>query len=327
MTLQFFRHGYAVVIGVGADLPNTVEDAAGIADQLRSPRRCVYPAEQVQLLTGEQAKRTDILAALGWLAEVAGKDDTAVVYFSGHGMETPDYYLLPYGYDLNDLSSTAILGATFSEHLQAIQSGKLVVFLDCCHAGGLAEAKGLMKSPMPPGVLDQLGRSRGRVVLASSRKNEVSWTGTPYSVFTEALLEGLSGYGTFEQDGYARVLDVALWVGRKTPERTQDKQHPIIKVSNLADNFALAWYAAGDKTPVPLAETVSIPPSLRPGLDPGQVRSWRRMLANYRDNLLLIEERMSEYVDMTEIPLQLIKNKRLTEAKVVELEQKLGSPA
>jgi hypothetical protein len=28
---------------------------------------------------------------------------------------------------------------------------------------------------------------------------------------------------------YARVLDLALWVGRKVPERTQDKQHPIVR--------------------------------------------------------------------------------------------------
>jgi hypothetical protein len=327
MTSQPFSNGYAVVIGVGADLPITVEDATAIADQLRDPSRCAYPVEQVRLLTGEQARRDDILTALAWLAEVAGKDDTAVIYFSGHGMETPDYYLMPYGYDLNDLSSTAILGKTFTEHLQTIQSQKLIIFLDCCHAGGLAEAKGLIKAPLPPVVIEQMGQSSGRVVLASSRKNEVSWTGTPYSIFTTALLEALSGYGAFEQDGYARVLDLALWVGRKVPERTQDKQHPIIKVSNLADNFALAWYAAGDKSPRSLPQWAAVLTSLRPNLDPEQVSSWQRMLANYRDNLLLIEERMSEYIDMTEIPLQLIKNKRLTEARVTELEQKLGVTA
>ena len=98
-----------------------------------------------------------------------------------------------------------------------------------------------MKSPLPSSVTEQLGSSSGRVVLASSRRDEVSWTGTPYSVFTAALLEGLAGYGAFEQDGYARVLDLTLWVGRKVPERTGDKQHPIVKVSNLADNFAVAW--------------------------------------------------------------------------------------
>jgi uncharacterized caspase-like protein len=186
---------------------------------------------------------------LEWLEKVTKEVDTVVVYFSGHGIETPAYYLMPYGYDLKNLSETAISGAIFTDCLRAIKAGKLVVMLDCCHAGGQAEAKGWVKSPLPVSVIEELGASSGRVILASSRKNESSWTGNPYSVFTASVLEGLSGYGAFEEDGYARILDITLWAGRKVPERTKDKQHPIIKVCNLADNFPVAWYAGGDKAP------------------------------------------------------------------------------
>ncbi len=321
---QTFRQGYAVVVGVGADLPVTIDDATAIANLLGDLSRCAYPTEQVRLLTEEKADRTNILSALSWLAETTGEDDTAIVYFSGHGMETPDYYLMPYGYDLADLEGTAIRGETFTEHLRAIQAKKLLVLLDCCHAGGQAEPKGVSKSPLPPSAIAQLGSSSGRVVLASSRKDEVSWTGKPYSVFTAALLEALAGYGTFEQDGYARVLDLTMWVGRKVPERTDDKQHPIIKVSNLEDNFALAWYAGGEKSPRPLPKWATNIPSITPGLDVEQVATWRRMLVNYRENLLLIEERMTEFVEFTDIPLGLVKNKRRIEAEITKLEQKLG---
>jgi hypothetical protein len=322
---EAFKRGYAVIIGIGADLPVTVDDATAVAGLLHDPSRCAYPAEQVQLLTGEGAHRDAALTALDWLAEVAGPEATAVVYFSGHGLETPDYYLLPHGYDLADLPGTAIPGPVFSGRLRAIQAGKLVVLLDCCHAGGQAEAKGWpgVKSPLPPTVVAELARSSGRVMIASSRKDEVSWTGQPYSVFTAALLEALAGYGAFEQDGYARVLDLALWVGRQVPERTEDKQHPIVKVSHMEDNFALAWYAAGEKQPRPLEWAARVP-SLTPGLDAAQVATWRRMLANYRENLLLIQERMSEYVEFTAIPLQLVKEKRRTEAQIADLERKLG---
>ena len=68
-------------------------------------------------------------------------------------------------------------------------------------------------------------------------------------------------------------------------------------------------------------------PSITPGLDVEQVASWKRMLTNYRENLRLIEERMSEYVEFNQIPLQDVKNKDLTEAKIAELEQKLGIKA
>ena len=326
---QTFSQGYAVVVGVGADLPVTIDDATAIANLLSDSSRCAYPAEQVRLLAGKKARRTDILSALSWLAKTTGQDDTAIVYFSGHGMETPDYYLMPYGYNLADLEGTAIRGETFTEHLRAIQAKKLLVILDCCHAGGQAEAKGAIKSPLPPSMIAQLGSSSGRVVLASSRKDEKSLylNGDPYSVFTEALLEALAGYGAFEQDGYARLLDLTMWVGRKVPERTGDKQHPIIKVSNLEDNFVLAWYAAGDKRPLPLSNEVCNISPIISELDASQVDSWQRMLTNYREGLMLIEERMSEYVDFTDIPLKLIRNKRLTEAKIADLEQKLGKTA
>ncbi len=324
---ETFTYGHAVIVGVGADLPVTIDDARGVAELLRDPTRCAYPADQVQLLTGEEARREPVLKALDRLAEQsqADPDASAIVYFSGHGMETPGYYLMPFGYDLADLPGTAISGEEFTGKLRTIQSSKLLVLLDCCHAGGIGEAKAatFAKSPAPPGLFDTLGTGSGRVILASSRKDEVSYTGTPYSVFTGALLEALAGYGAFENDGYARVLDAAMWVGRKTPDRTGDKQHPIVKVSNLEDNFALAYYAAGDKQPKKLEWAVSVP-RVSPGLDAAQVETWRRMLGNYRENLLLIEERMSEYVEFIAIPLQLVKSKRQTEAKIAELEQQLG---
>lgn len=324
---ELFNRGYAVVIGVGADLPATIVDATAIADLLRDTARCAYPSDQVKLLVSENARRESVLSTLDWLSRSTGPESTAIVYFSGHGLETPDYYLMPFGYDLSDLATSAIPAWTFTERLRAIRATKLLVLLDCCHAGGQAEAMGTVKSPVPPTVINQLGSSGGRVVLASSRKDEVSLAGHPYSVFTKALLEALAGYGAFEQDGYARILDLAMWVGRKVPERTRDKQHPIIKVSNLEDNFAVAWYAAGDKAPRELLNWKENAPAISSRLDAAQISSWQRRLANYRYNLLLMEERMSEYAEFTAIPLQLIRDKQLTEVTIAKLEQKLGLSA
>jgi|GEM_PF-5918598 len=65
-------------------------------------------------------------------------------------------------------------------------------------------------------------------------------------------------------------------------------------------------------------------PVVAAGLDAAQVETWRRKLRNYRENLLLIEERMSEYVEFTDIPLQLVRNKRQIEARIAELERRLA---
>jgi hypothetical protein len=322
-----FEHGYAVIVGAGGDLPNTVNDAEGLAGVLRDPDRCAYPVAHVQLLTGEAARREPILNALQWLTDRTATDPaaTALVFFSGHGYETPTYYLLPYGYELLDLAGTSIAGSDFTARLQAIRAQKLIVLLDCCHAGGMADAKGLplAKSPAPIDLATTLSAGSGRVILASSRKDELSYAGQPYSAFTGALIEALAGYGAFENDGYARVLDTTMWLGRQVPSRTNDRQHPIVKVSNLQDNFALAYYAGGEKQPKSLKWAGNVP-ILKAGIDRAQVETWQSMAQNYRENILLMEERMSQYVEFTDIPLQLVKNKRQTETRLNEIEQKLG---
>lgn len=323
-----FEHGYAVIVGSGGDLPVTAQDATGVASLLRDPARCAYDPARVQLLAGEAAGRGPVLAALDALATQARLDpeSTAIVYFSGHGIALPEPYLLPYGYDLQDLPGTAIPGALFTEKLRQIPARKLLVLLDCCHAARQAEAgikaPPLPQAPAPPQVFEELKRSSGRVVIASSRKDEYSYTGSPYSIFTATLLEGLAGYGSFEQDGFARVLDVALYTNRMVANRTQDRQHPILKVSGLEDNFALAYYAAGQPQPKGLDWSSATTAPAR--FDSSEQAAWQRMLANKRENLLLMEERMSEYVEYQEVPLQLIKNKRLTESQIAELEGKLG---
>jgi hypothetical protein len=49
-----FQQGYAILIGVGShkfipplDVPISVADAQAVADVLRDPNYCGYPAEQV----------------------------------------------------------------------------------------------------------------------------------------------------------------------------------------------------------------------------------------------------------------------------------------
>lgn len=266
-----FTHGHALVIGVGADLPTTIDDAEGLAQILRDPERCAYPADQVQVLTGPQATRAQVLAALDKLSHATDAQSTVIVYFSGHGYHVSanagvGYYLMPFGYDKDLLAQTAISGSEFTSRLRAIPAQKLLLLLDCCHAGGVGEISGgtLTKAPLPPEAQQMLAEGRGRVVIASSRENERSYAGHPYSAFTLALIEVLCGTGVAKQDGYTRVADLALHTRQMVPGRTQDKQHPILHFEQ-ADNFALAYYAGGASQPKALPFTN--PPQIEP--EPG----------------------------------------------------------
>jgi len=254
---EFFSNGYALIVGVGADLPNTVGDAQGLADILKDSERCSYPSEHVHLLTEKNANRGAVLAGLDALAQSAGAESAVVVYFSGHGYRATTsigeaYYLLPYGYDIQRLSKTAISGQEFADRLRAIPAQKLLVLLDCCHAGGVGDAKApgleLAKSPLPPEAVALLAEGSGQVLIASSQEDERSFAGKPYSAFTLALIEALSGVGAAKKDGYVRVADVALHAREVVPGRTKGQQHPILHFEH-ADNFVLAYYAGGDTQP------------------------------------------------------------------------------
>lgn len=263
-----FDHGNALIIGVGADLPNTVDDAKGLADILSDSGRCAYPGSQVQLLTGDGAARDQILAELDKLASLHDPEATVVFYFSGHGYEVETtignaYYLMPFGYNVSQLSKTAISGKELMARLAAIPAKKLLVLLDCCHAGGIDDSKApgvqFSKSPLPLEAQELLAQGSGRVVIASSQANELSYAGKPYSAFTLALIEALCGRGASQQDGYVRVADLAMYTREMVPGRTQGRQHPILDFER-ADNFVLAYYAAGDTAPknLPFAQQPEI---------------------------------------------------------------------
>jgi len=263
-----FQAGHALLIGAGADLPFTIDDARGIADILKDPERCAYPLGQGELLTGEAAHRQAVLDALDRLAERADESSTVIIYFSGHGYRTSTpigeaYFLIPFGVQMEHLLDTAISGSEFAARLLAIRSRKLLLLLDCCHAGGLGLAKGLelAKSPLPTEALQILKQGKGRVIIASCKESELSYGGKPYSAFTLALIEAFSGQGASKQDGFVRAADLAMYAREKVPGRTKGRQHPILHFEE-ADNFVLAYYAGGETEPkgLPFAQEPEIEP-------------------------------------------------------------------
>src|SRR5436190_1989850 len=146
-------NAHALVIGIAdyqhiRKLPR-VQDAQAIASLLKDPQRCGFPATNVQLLEEEHATRPAISGALAALRERANASSTVVIYFSGHGGrieegELAGQYLLPvdtvYPADA-DLARTALSGTEFAAALRAIPARKVLVILDCCHAGGIGETK------------------------------------------------------------------------------------------------------------------------------------------------------------------------------------------
>lgn len=283
-----FDQGHALLIGVGKDLPNTTDDAIGLASILKDSTRCGYPENQVQLLTEQTATRDLILDHLSHLAQRTTSQSTVIIYFSGHGYKVSttigeEYFLMPYDYDINALSRTAISGTELAQKLSLISSQKLLLLLDCCHAGGLDVSQSPLltftKSPIPAQLYNLLAQGNGRIIIASSKADELSYAGQPYSAFTLALVEALAGVGVAKQDGFVRVADLALYAREMVPRRTKEKQHPILNFEN-ADNFIVAYYAGGATQPKSLS--FSTTPEIEP--EPGLWKTQKYQKNDIRSN-------------------------------------------
>ena len=199
---------YALVIGIRehkhgkdtgeleeSEFPNLKvadKDASDFADFLKDKGFIKF---NVQRLINEEAKLASIKDEFETLRknckQSGTKDPLVIIYFSGHGWyddELGRYYLIPYDAERNKLHSTAFRDRDFRLCLEDLDTNRLVVFLDACHAGaiGVPGQKGL-----PQDFHKDLGAGEGRYFIASCGPGEKSyeWKQKSNSIFTGHLLE------------------------------------------------------------------------------------------------------------------------------------------
>jgi hypothetical protein len=252
-----FNEGYALIAGI-ANYPNinklpdiVLKDAGDIYELLRSPDYCGYLDGHLRLLIDDQATSRRLRDGLLWLSQMVGENDTALFFFSGHGVvihegSLADNYLLTHDCDFDDLKNSAISGSELTQLLRKVKARRLLVLFDACFSGGTGEVKTLtkhheyIKSGLTEDYYARLAHGKGRVVIASSRANEESFIlhGMENSLFSYYLLEALKGYAPTRGDGLIRVFDVFRYVSEQVPKRAD--QHPIFKAADLEDDFPIA---------------------------------------------------------------------------------------
>jgi hypothetical protein len=121
--------------------------------------------------------------AIKRLAQVAEADDKILFFFSGHGVTHNGVsFIVPTDGDLTKGVSLPWVKDQFA----ASKAKEKVMILDACHSGA---AKGVS------GITPDLKTAGSLVMLLSCEKDQVSWPDKQgqHSVFTSAVLEGLSG--------------------------------------------------------------------------------------------------------------------------------------
>lgn len=260
-----FTAGHAVVIGIAgyryaSPLPDAVRnDARDVADILTSEAYCGYRQDNVHLLLDEDATLAGLRTALASVAKASGSSDSVIIFFSGHGARlgdpaNPQSALLPVEFDFRTPHTTSLSESEFSSALRRIGAKRLLVLIDACHSGGVGSFKGSdpiesMAVGYSEKSLARLAEGTGRVLLASCRANEVSLVqgNARNSVFTSKLLEALRGEGHTTGDGVIRVFEVFNHIAEMVKRAVPGRQHPILKASEVEDNFPVTLDRGGIK--------------------------------------------------------------------------------
>lgn len=249
---QDFSNGYALCIGIGNysninSLRKTIADARDIHRVFLSNG---YSDKNARLLLDQDATKSNISDSLNWIAESARKEDTVVIFFSGHGLRRlggfyPGEYLCPVDVNLNSLEETCISSKEFTSALNSINADRLAIFLDSCHSGGVGDMKGYgsnLKSGLSEDAYKFIAEGnfqskQGRVIIASCKSNEVSWELPEMNngLFTNYLLEGICG-GAARLDGKVPIMRLFEYISDRVPQHCA--QHPFMKA--YSENFIIA---------------------------------------------------------------------------------------
>lgn len=252
---------WALLIGVDkcqavGELKVCAADAIAFQDVLR---RLGYADSHVTLLVDNQATNVNTLPTIGnveraikRLAQVAEPGDSILFFFSGHGVTNGGVsYLVPTDGDLTKGVSLSWIKDQFSTS----KAAEKVMILDACHSGG---AKGVS------GITPDLKKSASLVMLLSCEKDQVSWPDRQdrHSVFTSAVLEGLSGKAA-GPDRKVTHKSLATYVRKNVKEWTfanqKSEQTPVL-VADISSDIVLADVALLK----PASVTLTVTPAAQP---------------------------------------------------------------
>jgi len=181
---------YGLIIGVDSyqdpnlsDLDNPINDAEKVYNTLISK----YTFEEDNMMILKNAKRTDIVNALDYLASTVTANDNLLIFYAGHGNwdERADVgYWLPSDAYLSS-SANWFRNSTLVDFLKLIDSKHTLLITDACFAGSIFKSRsGFGQAEKAYEILYEL----------TSRKAMTSGTFTEVpdrSSFTRYLLERL----------------------------------------------------------------------------------------------------------------------------------------
>jgi hypothetical protein len=250
---------FAVLIGVGeykdpkiSKLSFTENDCRSYFDFLKSPFGGAVKNENIKLLVGKQATRSNIIKALNEIFLRALESDLILLFIASHGQTDAsgtELFFLPYDTDSENLEGTAVSQLEIQKITGKSLAGKKLIVADACHSGGLGTSiakRSTGSTQIVTRLLSQLGANDNATVIFTASSGYETSQETPdlgkgHGVFTYFLLEGLKGAADKNQNGIVTIREVEEYVRRKVVDYTGGGQHPELK-GYFKNNFPLSVY-------------------------------------------------------------------------------------
>ena len=251
---------YALVVGISKymdrgeprkkirDLTRADVDARDFAEFLKQQEK-VFNKVHVTLLVNEHATRAAVETELKYKLRKANKNDTIIIFLSGHGAPDPfnpeDFYFVTYDADPEYLGATAVQmsGLVFTKRYE---SERVLLIADACHAGGFSlqpSTKSLNLGPALSRFAREVKESSGTATIMSSRPGQTSLEleGLRNSVFTHYLLEGLRGKADKDRDSIVSLEEAYQYAYKRTHSATEGSQSPQKEAGSLVGLFPLSY--------------------------------------------------------------------------------------
>ena len=220
------------------------QDARDLVSALSGTQDALWVAGSRQYLADEDAGRAAIRRGLETLRQaMAGKDDLAVVHFSGHGaMVDGELYLLPRDAQAGDavaLKDSALpIAALRAELVRVAERGRVLAMLDACCSGG-ASLDGRAREASSALLGTALAAANVSVLTSSSAsqasREDPAWQN---GAFTEAFLEAL-GAADANHDGLIGATELAAYLDRRVRALTGGAQTPAMELRFDGTLFAV----------------------------------------------------------------------------------------
>lgn len=242
---------YVLAVGVGAypsqnlRLLFPAKDAGDLAAALRAQAGKLYREVQVKVLADKDATKTAILDGLQWLQQQTTDKDVAVLFLAGHGVEDPSsgqYYYIPYDGELGRMMSTLLPDVVVRQALSGL-AGKVLLFLDTCHAGKVFADRNLRGTGAWIRFVNELSSAEnGVVVFASSTGRQSSQEAPEWGngAFTKALVEGLAGKADYRHSGRITVDMLDYYISERVKALTGGTQSPTTAKPSTVPDFPIA---------------------------------------------------------------------------------------